>query len=59
MKRRIVIQIDDELHEKIREEAFHQRVSQAELVRRAIREYLKIIDPAPGTDNLSPPPQPG
>jgi len=38
--KRIMVQLPDDLYDHLREEAFRQRVSQAELVRRAVRDYF-------------------
>lgn len=38
--KRMVIQLSEDLYDRLREEAFRQRVSQAELVRRAVRDYF-------------------
>jgi len=42
--RRINIQLDEESAERLREEAFRQRASQAEIVRRALRQWLARED---------------
>ncbi len=36
-----MIYLDEKVHEELRTRAFHQRVSMAELIRRAVDGYLK------------------
>ena len=36
-----MIYLNEKVHERLRGLAFHQRVSMAELIRRAVDEYLK------------------
>lgn len=45
---RVPIAFPDDLYEWMRETAFRRRVSMAELVREALREYRERVDPQLG-----------
>ena len=36
-----MVYLDEKVHERLRVMGFHQRVSMAELIRRAVNEFLK------------------
>jgi len=39
--KKTMIYLDEKVHEQLRTRSFHQRVSMAELIRRAVDVYLK------------------